>query len=416
MPWQYSWVDTKGAKNGKGGGTNPTPPAGGGIPGDQWQCQHCSYKMPSGKTKCTACGLRKNFKPCQNQSQAKPPELPKAQDAPTSAVRTSTNGVRQALDSLTSTVLALAPKSNSPSAAAPTNAAKKEIEELTSPALTIPKDKEAFSAAKARVKSLEETIKILPAGPDFDAARAEMQSRLETAKRDVNKCRPLGARIDAARLALARSQQRVNQAAEAAKLAVEVHNAAINEGEELTKSLAELEKEWTESAIEDSSSDGMVLGLKTSLGTVMKSLKARPGIQEEHIVAAQQQFELLLSGIVKTIAAAEVSATKYPIQAEASALRSGHDAEADWQAATATKRHRAKEPPTTADIFKATAKEAPQDETGGDTAQSGKGAHRLNGKKTLLDYWYGPASKRQETVATRAVPYTNPEAEKPSPL
>jgi len=228
----------------------------------------------------------------------------------------------------------------------------------------------------------------------------------------VNKCRPLGARIDAARLALARSQQRVNQAAEAAKLAVEVHNAAINEGEELTKSLAELEKEWTESAIEDSSSDGMVLGLKTSLGTVMKSLKARPGIQEDHIVAAQQQFELLLSGIVKTIAAAEVSATK----TGTAALRGVHDTEADWQAATATKRHRAKEPPTAADIFKAAAKEAPQDETSGDTAQSGKGAHRLNGKKTLFDYWYGPASKRQETVAARAVPYTNPEAEKPSPL
>jgi len=287
---------------------------------------------------------------------------------------------------------------------------KKETEEPAPPALTIPKDKEAFNAAKARVKSLEETIKILPAGPDFDAARTEMQSRLETAKRDVNKCKPLGARIDAARLALARSQQRVSQAAEAAKLAVEVHNAAISEEEELTKSLAELEKEWTESAIEDSSSDGMVLGLKTSLGTVMKSLKARPGIQEEHIAAAQEQFELLLSGIVKTIAAAEVAASKCPIQVEISTPKSKHSTEADWQAAIATKRHRTKEPPTTADIFRAAAKEVPQDETGSNTAQNGKGAHRLNGKKTLLDYWYGPASKRQEAVLTRVGPYTNLEA------
>jgi len=237
-----------------------------------------------------------------------------------------------------------------------------------------------------------------------------MQDRLENEKRDVNKCKPLGARIDAARLALARSQQRVSQAAEAAKLAVEVHNAAVNEEEELTKSLGELEKEWTESAIEDSSSDGMVLGLKTSLGTVMKSLKARPGIQDEHIVAAQQQFEALLSGIVKTIAAAEVSASKRPAQVEMPTPRSRHSAEADWQAATATRRHRAKEPPTTADIFKAAAKEVPRDETGADATQSGKGAHRLNGKRTLLDYWYGPAAKVKEAASARAGPYTSLEA------
>jgi len=313
---------------------------------------------------------------------------------------------------LASTVLALAPKNITPPAVMPAVAVKKELVDPTPTALTIPKDKEAFNAAKARVKSLEETIKILPAGPDFDAARTEMQNRLETAKRDVNKCKPLGARIDAARLALARSQQRVSQAAEAAKLAVEVHNAAINEEEELTKSLTELEKEWTESAIEDSSSDAMVLGLKTSLGTVMKSLKARPGIQAEHITAAQGQFELLLSGIVKTIAAAEVKANKCSTLTETPTQKDKHDTETDWLAAIATKRHRTKQPPTTADILKAAAMETPQDNTGTDTVENGKGAHRLNGKRgwTLLDYWYGPASKRQEATGARVAPYANLEA------
>jgi len=299
----------------------------------------------------------------------------------------------------------MAQQINAP-ATAPTTPAKKECEDQAPLALTIPKDKEAFNAARARVKSLEETIRILPAGPDFDAARAEVQARLEAAKRDANKCKPLGARIDAARLALVRSQQRVSQAVEAAKLAVEVHNAAMNEEAELTKSLAELEKEWTESAIEDSSSDGMVLGLKTSLGSVMKSLKARPGIQEEHVAAAQKQLELLLSGIVKTIAAAEVETAKRLTQAETPTAKDKPSAEADWLAAIA-RRHRTKQPPTTADILKAASEEAPPGDAGTNAAESGKGAHRLNGKMTLLDYWYGPASKKQEAAVARVAPYTN---------
>ena len=70
-----------------------------------------------------------------------------------------------------------------------------------------------MSSLKARATELSDTIASLPEGELFDAARKDLQTKLEHAKSNIVKSHPPGAQLDSCVMAIQRAQKRRAQAA-----------------------------------------------------------------------------------------------------------------------------------------------------------------------------------------------------------
>jgi len=233
--------------------------------------------------------------------------------------------------------------------------------------------KDEVNAIRGRVKSLEETLKLIPDSDDFIKAREDIQMRLDKARSELRNTKPLGARIDASRMALQRAQQRTAQAKEATELAIQVHAKAVAEEEEISAQLMALEKEWTAQVVEEASASDTIQSLKSSLTGVMKVLAKKPGMEQISITQAQTHMDSLLRGLVACMADADKKCSA-DVKRQADT-----DWEAAWEEAIPRRRHRGKEPPSQADAIAAATKAAAAPPVG----------HRCTGKKTLLDYWKG---------------------------
>jgi len=252
--------------------------------------------------------------------------------------------------------------------------------------------KDEVNAIRGRVKSLEETLKLLPDSDDFVNAREDIQTRLDTAKSELRNTKPLGSRIDASRMALQRAQQRTAQAKEATELAIQVHAKAVAEEEETSAQLTALEKEWTAQVVEEASASDTIQSLKSSLTGVMKVLTKKPGMEEVSITQAQAHMDSLLRGLVACMADAD---KKCPADVK---KRADTDWEAAWEEAVAVPRHRhrGKEPPSQADAIATATKATSAPPVG----------HRCTGKKTLLDYWKGGQTTKPAANAVTAASVT----------
>ena len=373
MPWQYSWVDPAGGKEKSGKGTAASPKNNAAIVGDQWQCAWCQSKNATGKTKCAGCGLRRSAKKVAANAPSAEPLTAEKRPA------TSQNKTRQDMDKVVALLQQAAPSPVTPSvtsATTTTEASPKEASTSTAagiPSTGLPKDK--MNAIRGRVNSLEETLKLIPDSDDFIKAREDIQTRLDMAKSELRNARPLGARIDAARVALQKAQQRTAQAKEATELAIQIHAKAVAEEEETSAQLTTLEKEWTAQVVEEATASDTIQTLKSSLSGVIKVLAKKPGMEQISITEAQTHMDSLLRGLVACMADAD---KKCPADAK---RRADTDWEAAWEEAVAVprQRHRGKEPPSQADAIAAATKAVVAHPVG----------HRCTGKKTLLDYWKG---------------------------
>jgi len=385
MPWQYSWVDPAGGKEKSGKGTAASPKNNAAIVGDQWQCAWCQSKNATGKTKCAGCGLRRSVK--KVAANAPSAEALAAEKHPA----TSQNKTRQDMDKVVALLQQAAPSPSTPpttTAMTTTEAGSKEASisaAAGTPSTGLSKDE--VNAIRGRVKSLEETLKLIPDSDDFIKAREDIQMRLDKAKSELRNTKPLGARIDASRMALQRAQQRTAQAKEATELAIQVHAKAVVEEEETSAQLTALEKEWTAQVVEEASASDTIQSLKSSLTGVMKVLAKKPGMEQISITQAQTHMDSLLRGLVACMADAD---KKCPADVK---RRADTDWEAAWEEAVAVprQRHRGKEPPSQADAIAAATKVAAAPPVG----------HRCTGKKTLFDYWKGGQAPKP---AANAVP------------
>jgi len=262
--------------------------------------------------------------------------------------------------------------------------------------------KDEVSAIRSRVKSLEETLRLLPESDDFIKAREDIQMRLDKAKLELRSTRPLGARIDASRMALQRAQQRTAQAKEATELAIQVHAKAVMEEEETSAQLTALEKEWTAQAVEEASASDTIQSLKLSLSGVMKVLAKKPGMEQISVTQAQTHMDSLLRGLAACIADAD---KKCPAEVQKQADTNW---EAAWREAVPRCRHRDKEPPSQADTIATATKAASAPPVG----------HRCTGKKTLLDYWnvrQAPKPAAKAVSATSVTPASSARIRSRSP-
>ena len=110
------------------------------------------------------------------------------------------------------------------------------------------------------------------------------------AKAQLSEVKPLGAKLDATRAALARAAERKSKAENALSLAQECLTAATDEHEAIATDLAELEAQVVSNLVAPP-----LLALQETL-EAMVGLMAQSGVTEELSTQAKQQCDLFLNG------------------------------------------------------------------------------------------------------------------------
>jgi len=156
---------------------------------------------------------------------------------------------------------------------------------------------------KAEISSIEHTISIIPKEDSFKDAVADLQLRVAAKKEQIRNMHPPGARLDAARAALARATLRKEEAKKALELAESTLLAADNEIARITDDVAYLEKQVATSP-GGSSTDDVVKSLQQALIATIEFAEKTPGFHQAHIIQARAAADGLSAGFVKTFEAA----------------------------------------------------------------------------------------------------------------
>jgi len=260
----------------------------------EWTCAHCRGINWSPKTKCAACGLRKSFSQVVRSWSAAAPHLPPAAPAPpgSAPVPPGQNPIRAQLERVTASLVGLAPPPADPAPPAPADS------------------RAGSSTAKAelsnRIKSIEAAIALLPSDPDFDWQRDALRGKVSDMKREISDAKPIGARIDGARAALQRSQERRAEAERALALAQAVVSAAEAETDKIAGELAELEAALAHSHQEaaeavPSLSSSPVEALGVQLAQFLSALKADEHVDPTHFSQAEAHVNQLIAGFEATL-------------------------------------------------------------------------------------------------------------------
>ena len=296
MPWQWKSAaqakeeDTK-KKKADAAASEKKAAA---VPGDQWQCGWCSHKNPSGKTKCAACGLRRNA-PKNGQTAATPKNGPASSPPPATAPPPSGNTVRDHLALVSASLAAAGVQKNPPIPA--------------KPAATAP-DK-AAAAAKTRVEDLEKLLAAIPVGPDFDDVRVATSAKLEKAKAALLHCKPLAVRVAAAKQQLERCTQRETEARTLADQAIAVHEESERALTKAQEEVTALEAELGATAVEPTCPATALTSLSQAAEAMLGMLSQQDGVHAEHQAQARAHMDQMLIGFRTSLDAAQkVAAAK----------------------------------------------------------------------------------------------------------
>ena len=288
MPWQYSWVDPLKGSPHKGKGNSSTNSNV--VPGDGWTCGWCATTMPSVKTKCATCGLRRKAPKNTSTPAATSPQ--KTQEKTPTAGQSVRESIQQVAASLKA--CAASPPPQVFAKPPPVNAT-----DADTGFSSLATDKEKMTLAESRVKSLESTLESIPQEEYFASARKDIESRLARAKSDLQALRPVGARLDAARQAVQRAQQRADDAKAAVDMAIKVHDKASLDLETSKQALTDMEKEW-DASIKTEAPPQMTT-FKDTLTNMMDLLRAQPGVDATHVQQASDHMEQLFYGFEKVM-------------------------------------------------------------------------------------------------------------------
>ena len=270
-----------------------------------WQCKVCGSTNHSPKT-CAVCGVRRSWADVV-QAPASP--------VPASAGQATRHRLDELTSQLASLSVAAAPPPSSaappPTPSAPPVAPAATLQEID-PAV----DKKAV---QAKIKSLETALAAVPADePDMaDMLRARIQAQRQL----IVQTKPLGARLDAARAALGRAQQRHDEATKALEAAQLLHASTAEDVGKLQVELRDLEQQVAHAPPDDPAS---AAGAATSAGHPDAATEQPPMQQvhlllskvladmagdafavPEHIAAAKEHVQMLYTGFKKTADAAQ---------------------------------------------------------------------------------------------------------------
>ena len=244
-----------------------------------WQCTHCGTANRS-KHQCSACGLKRSY-----ASVAK---------------------------SLVNTNLTQDPKPGNPvraQLAQVATALTRAVPEQPEPVIPVPAAASPpvdAKDAKTSIQSLETAMNALPEGPAFASSRAGLQADIDSLKASIRDAKPVGARLDDARAALARARARRTEAIQALELAQAALAASDEEITRFTANVEELEKciapaGETDEPMIDTDPQAVLASISSQLGTLMESLKADTNVNPLHTEAANSHVQHLLQGFQQTI-------------------------------------------------------------------------------------------------------------------
>ena len=203
----------------------------------EWLCNACGTVNWTPKTKCSRCGIKKSW--------AQVVRSLSAEQAPPSTTSTAVppkqNLVRAQLDqvsaSLAKMVGAPPPVGTASVAASPPVMSGPSRAEVS----ILPTSVATKAKISAKIKSLEAAVSHLPEDPEFDPQREALATKISELKRELTDAKPIGARIDGARAALQRSQDRRADAQCALALAQKVVEAADAEVDKIAADLCDFE-------------------------------------------------------------------------------------------------------------------------------------------------------------------------------
>ena len=164
--------------------------------------------------------------------------------------------------------------------------------------------------ASAQIKSLEQSLSFIPDGQHMDATRSTIVAQIDFLKKSISRSRPLGARLDSSRAALARAQKRIDDCDSACIKAAEAKRLAHVDHEKVTAELLELETTVAQSPpVTTGNHQDSITSMTSSLTKVLADMKASPVVPSTIIAEAECQMKLLVEGISAISALAQQAHT-----------------------------------------------------------------------------------------------------------
>ena len=204
--------------------------------------------------------------------------------------------------------------------------------------------------SKENLKHLELALQALPDGPAFASSRSAIQANIQREKESIRDAKPMGVRMDGARDALARAQNRRAEAAKALELAQATVEAADKEIAEYTANVKELERAIAvapdvpmEAALDPKD---VLTSIEAQLQTLVGTLQSDVNVNPLHTEAAGQHVAALIQGFEKTIELAAAARTAaVPRRLRGKQLPPGGDADDDEDGVEVPRlRHSTKKP------------------------------------------------------------------------
>ena len=268
---------------------------------EPWTCKGCNTVCTS-KNACTTCGMRRSWADAARAAvQAPPPALPSAGQ-----------GTRAKLDELTAQLTSMAVVPPSPPAAPATPVAPLPAAAVAPPPAAEPGGTPDRKAISAKITSFEAALAAVP--PDEVEMAAMLRTKIQEQKNLLTQAKPLGARHDAAKAALARAQQRQAEAESAMAAAQQLHANTLVEVSTLQSELRDLERQLAQAPSEDSpmpeaepgaASTPPMTQVHTLLTKALTELSSDEYVIPEHVEAAKVHIQTLYDGFQKTAAAAK---------------------------------------------------------------------------------------------------------------
>ena len=250
-----------------------------------WTCNLCgcdnwaNWGSVKSCRSCKTCGGKKSYSQTVSGSAAR--------HATTNIPASSSNPINQKLESIAALLQEAAPKASTYvdlqkySASAEGNAVLMASKHCTTTEITV----------------LEDTLNKLPAESDL---RASIEAQIAAKKRLIIESKPVGARLDACKLALMRADRRKEQAREAVSLAQATLISAEEEHAKLAIDLTQLEAAVSSQVEASSPGENMSSAMEAVQGgfnLLLGQLKGCDGAQEEHIKEAEKRMTELFMGM-----------------------------------------------------------------------------------------------------------------------
>ena len=155
---------------------------------------------------------------------------------------------------------------------------------------------EEKQALVAKIKQLESSLASVPEGPECKNIRDLIMQQIDQAKAKISSTKPLGARLDGCREALARAKKRFAAAESLAQSALTAQNVAAAEVTKVQAELTELEglmAEDARSAAEGSSLEKLQAQMRTIVSQMSCSVHVETGEAQQVMQMMSSLFQQL---------------------------------------------------------------------------------------------------------------------------